>query len=604
MGKKGLTLIELLVTIAVLAVVAAIAVPVVGNVINNANEQAVAQTETDIANFTEKYSKSGGYTYDPSTGTFAGYTDLNGDGAATEDEKIEELNVDLDKFSVGSVGADVPTSAAEIDFDNPISTNFSIIDYAVTISPESLTINGWVNNAISATSASLDGAQGTITWTISEGTLPTGLSINPSTGIVTGTPTETYTLDTVVIQATDENGAAVTQSHSYDIAPEPTLTPASVTTEGLVGESLSTANASLNGFTEPYTWEITSGSLPTGLNLNSSTGTISGTPTEVGTSGLTIMLTDANSLTANQTHEFTIEASDLYEFTSATFTPGGQTGATGPSLSQIRNGLTGTGVNSWKNNTSYLNASSGIIEWTVPADGTYRIEAAGAEGGRGSGGIGGAGSALRGDFSLEQGDVLKLIVVQQGIQSSMGGGGGGTFVVNSPYDTNQSILIASGGGGGSSRDRPGINATITTFGSIDQNSGPAADNGNGGISFSGNSGGGGGGFFGNGERGVNARDEGKSFVNGGRGAFSTSDGTPSGTSGVVGDGGFGGGGGMYWNRGSITGPGGGGYSGGNGGNRSGARSSGGGGGSLNNGTNQNNQAGNNRDDGFVTIEKL
>jgi prepilin-type N-terminal cleavage/methylation domain-containing protein len=437
MGKKGLTLIELLVTIAVLAVVAAIAVPVVGNVINNANEQAVAQTEADIASFTEKYSKSGGYTYDPSTGTFAGYADLNGDGTATEDEKIEEFDVDLDKFSVGSVGGDVPTSAAEIDFDNPVAGSFSIIDYTVTLTPESLTVNGWVNNAISATSASLDGAQGTITWTVSEGTLPTGLSLNPSTGIVTGTPTETYTLDTVVIQATDENGVTVTQSHSYDIAPEPTLTPASVTTNGLVGESLSTANASLSGFTEPYTWEITSGSLPTGLNLNTSTGTISGTPTEAGTSGLTIMLTDANSLTASQTHEFTIEAPSLYEFTSATFTPGGSTGRTGPTLTEIRSGV---GNPTWGNSYIEEGDYQGQILWTVPEDATYRFEVAG-----GQGGDGGAGARMRGDFSLTEGEKIRMVVGQEGmVSSSTYSGGGGSFVAKDDYTP---LIVAAGGGG-------------------------------------------------------------------------------------------------------------------------------------------------------------
>lgn len=590
MGKKGLTLIELLVTIAVLAVVAAIAVPVVGNVINNANEQAVAQTETDIANFTEKYSKSGGYTYDPSTGTFAGYADLNGDGVASENEKIEEFDVDLDKFSVGSVGADVPTSAAEVDFDNPVATNFSIIDYAVTLSPESLTANGWVNNAIEATNVSLDGAQGAIAWTISEGTLPEGLSLNPSTGIVTGTPTDTYTLDTVVIQATDENGAAATQSHSYDIAPEPTLTPVSVTTEGLAGQSLSTANASLNGFSEPYTWEITSGSLPTGLNLNTSTGTISGTPTEAGSSGLTIMLTDANGLTANQTHEFTIEASALYEFANATFTPGGSTGKTGPNITEARSGV---GDPAWADD--YLNMSTnGIMEWTVPDDGVYRITAAGATASNQNETNRWVGrpAEIRGDVSLSKGQVLQLLVGQQG---QLGddrpgwGGGGGAFVVTS---NDEPIIVAGGGGAAHTgrsgeEDRANGNLDPSGDGKPDDNGNNAGTNRNGGGGY----GGGGAGFAGDGGDGNGSNTGGSSFLNGGVGGQR--------------GGGFGGGGGVT----NTYGGGGGGYSGGAGGSTAPYR--GGGGGSWTdsslvssvNLTLRSDSSGRNMLHGFITIVK-
>jgi hypothetical protein len=303
-------------------------------------------------------------------------------------------------------------------------------------------------------------------------------------------------------------------------------------------------------------------------------------------------------------------SSGLYAFTTATFTPGTASGSTGPSLTQARAGLSGPEVNDWRDNTEFFNTNNGIQLWTVPKDGNYRIEAWGAEGGDGEGGAAGRGARMRGDFSLIQGEILRIVVGQRGIgrrdasTNNMGGGGGGTYIVKSPYNSNQSILLAVGGGGGSSSDRPGVDATITTFGSFDENSGPATDNGNGGISFSGNSGGGGGGFFTNGQRGVNAQDEGKSFLNGSRGCYSTVDGTPTGTSGVVGDGGFGGGGGMYWASGSICGAGGGGYSGGNGGNRDGNRSSGGGGGSFNSGTNQDNSAGVRTGHGQVTITLL
>jgi hypothetical protein len=46
---------------------------------------------------------------------------------------------------------------------------------------------------------------------------------------------------------------------------------------------------------QPYTWTITSGTLPAGLTLNSGTGVISGTPTATGTSDFTITVADSES---------------------------------------------------------------------------------------------------------------------------------------------------------------------------------------------------------------------------------------------------------------------------------------------------------------------
>lgn len=318
---------------------------------------------------------------------------------------------------------------------------------------------------------------------------------------------------------------------------------------------------------------------------------------------------------------------DLYNFSLATFTTGEVIGATGPSLTQARSGITGPEADIWKNSTEYFNTTDGIQLWTVPRNGTYRIEAAGAQGGqaRGIGGInsgggnygGGHGRIMRGDFELVQGEVIRILVGQQGLQPPeftgcrSGGGGGGTFVVRAPYTTNESILvIAGGGGGGGTAGGDGLNtgvaAVITqngtssrgnnTFGGLNGNGGgvPTSNCANYGSS---NQSGSGGGFFTNG--GAVGRG-GFSFVNGGNGNFT---------------GQFGGGGRSSSNNFNGGGGGGGGYSGGGGGVPNGGGTGefdcgcsssrgGGGGGSKNNGVNQSNQAEANFSEGQVTITQL
>jgi hypothetical protein len=283
-------------------------------------------------------------------------------------------------------------------------------------------------------------------------------------------------------------------------------------------------------------------------------------------------------------------AAGLYLFTDATFTPGGVTGATGPSLVNAITGLTGTGVSVWENDTNFFNTSNGIQLWTVPADGDYRIETWGARGGGGSYGsyAGGYGSRMRGDFTLTSGDVMKILVGQRG-GGYYGGGGGMTAVATSA----NTPLIVSGGG----NNQTVWNATLSHA--------PTTTTGVAGYGVGGTSGGGGygtagawggAGFTGN-PTGTDACSATAplSFTNGGTGGTSCN---------AIGS--FGGGSatdGCCYGASAA----GGGYSGGGG--TSGSMQYGGAGGSYNNGTNQSNSAGNTtgaqiNGPGICTITKL
>ena len=96
-----------------------------------------------------------------------------------------------------------------------------------------------------------------------------------------------------------------------------------------------------------------------------------------------------------------------------------------------------------------MTVMNGIQRWTVPYNGMYRIAAVGASGGHDMSGTAakGRGARMRGDFELTKGQVVKILVGQQGFENtgkSTSGGGGGTFVVTS---ANIPLIIAGGGGG-------------------------------------------------------------------------------------------------------------------------------------------------------------
>ena len=125
-----------------------------------------------------------------------------------------------------------------------------------------------------------------INWTIISGSLPAGLWINTSNGIMGGTPTAAGSV-TLTVQATNSAGsnskALILTIAANSVAPF--IASASLSA-GTVGTAYS-QTLSASG-TTPITWSVSSGSLPAGLSLNASTGVISGTPTVAAVSSFTI----------------------------------------------------------------------------------------------------------------------------------------------------------------------------------------------------------------------------------------------------------------------------------------------------------------------------
>ena len=137
------------------------------------------------------------------------------------------------------------------------------------------------------------------TFAIASGGLPPGLSLNPSTGAITGTPTTAGPFN-FTVKVTDAAGGTATTlgCHITIAAPAaPSLSFQCPTGLGQVGVPYNSSFVPSGG-TAPYKFAIISWGLPSpGLNLNPLTGAITGTPTTANPIVFTATVTDATGAT-------------------------------------------------------------------------------------------------------------------------------------------------------------------------------------------------------------------------------------------------------------------------------------------------------------------
>jgi uncharacterized membrane protein len=142
------------------------------------------------------------------------------------------------------------------------------------------------------------GGTAAYTFALNSGALPTWATLNPTTGVLSGTPTST-TPATFTLKATDSTGC-VGVSPSYTITPVcPTLafSPGSVANAvvGLNYNTLAGTQVTASNGTAPYTYSLAVGA-PAWLSINSSTGQLGGIPTASATGvSFTVNVTDARS---------------------------------------------------------------------------------------------------------------------------------------------------------------------------------------------------------------------------------------------------------------------------------------------------------------------
>jgi hypothetical protein len=205
-----------------------------------------------------------------------------------------------------------------------VSPQFSLlINAAPKLSVTATTLpNGTVNAPYTAGISSKGGVT-PLTWSVLSGSLPPGLSLNTTSGQITGTPTTpgTYSFTPQVVDsAIPVQTATSTGPLTITVSAATTLkatTPPLPT--GNVASSYS-GNLVATGGVPPYTWSITSGQLPSGLTLQPQTGKIVGSPILVTSSPFTVQVSDSEATPVTASQSLSISVTTGTTTTNSLFT--------------------------------------------------------------------------------------------------------------------------------------------------------------------------------------------------------------------------------------------------------------------------------------------
>ena len=183
----------------------------------------------------------------------------------------------------------------------------------LTITTSAILPHARIGLAISPITLTANGGPSPFTWSVLSGYLPDGITLNVTTGSLSGTPTD-FGDFIFTIRCADTTGTTADKQFFLHIS-----NMLAIVTDTLPDGSKGTPYVALFGATgglKNYTWAVKSGSLPAGLYLDPVTGTISGVPTAKINSTITVEVTDSDAPAQKASRSYIIDVWDtltIYE---------------------------------------------------------------------------------------------------------------------------------------------------------------------------------------------------------------------------------------------------------------------------------------------------
>ena len=215
------------------------------------------------------------------------------------------------------------------------------------------------------------GGSGSMTWAVTGGALPPGISLAPTTGVLSGQPTTQGRFEFTVTAAS----GSLSSAKSFVVV---AVQPVAIVTEAVLPRAVTgteyTRTLTSEGGIGTVSWSISAGALPAGLALQSATGTLSGTPTEAGDYEFTVA---ADSDTLRDSRRFSLHVAAAVAITSPSAR---RVAVMGAAYADTVRATGGNAVFDWRVVGGALPAGlslepAGVLSGTPTVGGTFRFTA-------------------------------------------------------------------------------------------------------------------------------------------------------------------------------------------------------------------------------------